>query len=62
MKKILLKIPFILITAILIAMISKGTGALADVPYKTYTVDGYGSVVATQTAYLPYATITKIGN
>ena len=33
----------------------------ADAPYKTYTVDGYGSVAATQTAYLPYATITKIG-
>ena len=35
--------------------------ALADAPYKTYTVDGYGSVTETQTAYLPYKTITKIG-
>ena len=35
--------------------------AYADAPYKTYTVDGYGSVAATQTAYLPYATVTKIG-
>ena len=34
----------------------------ADAPYKTYTVDGYGSVTATQTAYLPYRTITKIGD
>ena len=33
----------------------------ADAPYKTYTVDGYGSVTETQTAYLPYETITKIG-
>ncbi len=33
----------------------------ADAPYKTYTVDGYGSVTETQTAYLPYQTITKIG-
>ncbi|MBR6303204.1 MAG: DUF1282 family protein [Lachnospiraceae bacterium] len=33
----------------------------ADAPYKTYTVDGYGSVTETQTAYLPYKTITKIG-
>lgn len=33
----------------------------ADAPYKTYTVDGYGSVIQTQTAYLPYETITKIG-
>jgi len=35
--------------------------AFADAPYKTYTVDGYGSVTETQTAYLPYETITKIG-
>ncbi len=34
--------------------------ARADAPYKTYTVDGYGSVAETQTAYLPYETITKI--
>lgn len=34
----------------------------ADAPYKTYTVDGYGYVAQTQTAYLPYATITKIGD
>ncbi len=33
----------------------------ADAPYKTYTVDGYGYVSETQTAYLPYETITKIG-
>ncbi len=35
--------------------------ASADAPYKTYTVDGYGTVTETQTAYLPYETITKIG-
>ncbi len=34
----------------------------ADAPYKTYTLDGYGSVIETQTAYLPYKTITKIGD
>lgn len=34
--------------------------ARADAPYKTYTVDGYGAVAETQTAYLPYETITKI--
>ncbi len=33
----------------------------ADSPYKTYTIDGYGYVTETQTAYLPYKTITKIG-
>ncbi len=36
--------------------------AFADAPYKTYTVDGYGSVIETQTAYLPYGTINKIGD
>lgn len=35
--------------------------AYADAPYKTYTVDGYSSVTETQTAYLPYKTITKVG-
>ena len=33
----------------------------ADAPYKTYTVDGYGTITETQTAYLPYKTITKVG-
>ena len=35
--------------------------ASADTPYVTYTVDGYGSIRQTQTAYLPYETITKFG-
>ena len=34
----------------------------ADAPYKSYTVDGYGSVTETQTAYLPYKTLTKVGD
>ncbi len=33
----------------------------ADAPYKTYTIDGYNNVTETQTAYLPYKTITKFG-
>lgn len=48
-----------LITVVLAADTSP---VLADAPYKTYTVDGYGYVTETQTAYLPYATITKIGD
>ncbi len=40
---------------------SASVTANADAPYKTYTVDGYGSVSETQTAYLPYETITKVG-
>ncbi len=38
-----------------------GMKVQADSPYKTYTIDGYGYVTETQTAYLPYQTITKIG-
>lgn len=34
----------------------------ADAPYRTYTVNGYGEVIETQTAYLPFETITKIGD
>ena len=35
--------------------------AQAATPYKTYTMDGYGYVTETQTAYTPYQTIEKIG-
>ncbi|MDE5893125.1 MAG: hypothetical protein K2H45_09405, partial [Acetatifactor sp.] len=31
----------------------------ADAPYRTFTFDGYGYMIQTQTAYLPYETITK---
>lgn len=56
-KKLLLSITVILLAAVLAAPIE----AQADAPYKTYTMDGYGYVTETQTAYLPYETITKIG-
>ncbi|MCM1103954.1 MAG: hypothetical protein NC409_07585 [Clostridium sp.] len=61
MKKI--KKSIISLTALLIALtVSADTLIVqADAPYKTYTVDGYGYVSETQTAYLPYETITKIG-
>lgn len=35
--------------------------ALADTPYLTYTVDGYGRMEETQTAYLAKSTIIKFG-
>ncbi len=35
--------------------------AMADTPYVTYTINGYGQIRQTQTAYLAYATITKFG-
>ena len=34
----------------------------ADTPYKTYTIDGYGSINETMSAYLPVETITKFGD
>jgi len=33
----------------------------AETPYKTYTQDGYGRIVETQTAYTPYSIISSIG-
>lgn len=56
-KKLLLSLAAILLVVCLAAPME----AYADAPYKTYTVDGYGYVTETQTAYLPYQTITKIG-
>ena len=63
-KKVMtmLFMPAVLLFCIAVTEIAGLTTALADTPYKTYTVDGYDSVVETQTAYLPYETITKIGD
>lgn len=58
----LVLIPVILLAAVLATELSGCLSAHADTPYRTYTVDGYGSIVETQTAYLPYETITKIGD
>lgn len=38
-----------------------GNAAMAQTPYKTYTVDGYGYVLETQSAYNPASAITKVG-
>ncbi|MCR5100273.1 MAG: hypothetical protein K6B41_02815 [Butyrivibrio sp.] len=46
----------------LVTVTSSVTSVKAETPYKTYTVDGYGSVQETQTAYLAYETITKFGD
>lgn len=53
-----------LLIGVLIAVASLPFGVsqvLAEVPYKTYMVDGYGAVTETQTAYTPVQAITKIG-
>lgn len=54
---------FVLLLALLLAVgLTSGNAVFAAAPYKTYTVDGYGSVTETQTAYLPCGTINKIGD
>lgn len=52
----------IVMAATILVSLAGTEGVLADAPYRTYTVDGYGSTTETQTAYLPYKTITKIGD
>ncbi|HEX3021883.1 MAG TPA: YIP1 family protein [Lachnospiraceae bacterium] len=46
---------------LLTGVIQNAATTMADTPYKTYTQDGYGWLVETQTAYTPLSTITKIG-
>ena len=43
------------------AMLLLSVTASADSPYVTYTINGYGQIRQTQTAYLAHATITKFG-
>lgn len=59
-KRLFAKIAAFLTTVGIVAT-TASVSVRADAPYKTYTVDGYGYVTETQTAYLPYETITKIG-
>ena len=65
MKKKRFKLSVLAVT-ILCAFISVMTcnlgTAKAETPYKTYTLDGYGSVEETQTAYLAEKTLNKFGN
>lgn len=61
-KKLFISLSAFLLATVMIFSNVAQTEVKADSPYRTYTVDGYdGSVMETQTAYLPYATITKIG-
>lgn len=50
-----------LLLAALCGFLLIGNTASAETPYKTYTVDGYGAVLETQSAYNPLAAITKVG-
>lgn len=60
-KKVLRLTALFLIAFVLVSGMGVIT-AKAETPYRTYTVDGYGYVQETQTAYLAYETITKFGN
>ena len=60
MKRISRIIAFML-AAVLVALVAVPSGsASAKVPYRTYTENGYGEYVETQTAYIPSNTIVKI--
>lgn len=61
MKKYILNFKRIALSllAMVLVMSSALTVQAEDAPYKTYTFDGYGSIMQTQTAYLPYETIAK---
>lgn len=57
LKRLAVSVLLVLIIGVLLL---SGT-AIADTPYTTYTINGYGQIRQTQTAYLAYATITKFG-
>jgi tetratricopeptide (TPR) repeat protein len=61
MKPAMIKIPLCL-TVLFILLSSFATSVYADLPYKTFTEDHNRSDVRTQDAYLPYASIEKIGD
>lgn len=56
------KLAKILVTALVLIFLTTPVIVNAETPYKTYTVDGYGYVMETQTAYTPYSAITKVGD
>ncbi len=53
-------IAFLCAVMFLVASVMEPVVTYAKVPYKTYTQNGYGELVETQTAYTPESTITKI--
>ena len=54
------KAKFVLLLALCLCLVL-GSTAVAETPYRTYTVDGYGYVLETQSAYNPASAITKVG-
>ncbi len=62
MKRIPKLLIIIALSGILTVMSIGSQVAYAEVPYKTYTHDGYGWAIETQAAYIPYSSISKIGD
>lgn len=61
--KINSKLLVTLVLTYIMTLLTIGTRvAYAEVPYKTYTHDGYGYAIETQAAYIPYSSISKIGD
>ncbi|MBE5922752.1 MAG: hypothetical protein E7269_08370 [Lachnospiraceae bacterium] len=56
------KLKVILTLCIALCMLVTPMATFADVPYKTYTQNGYGDMVKTQTAYISEQTIIKFGD
>ncbi len=62
MNKISKIISFLLASLMIALVVMEPMVAEAKVPYRTYTQNGYGEDVETQTAYIPSGTIIKIKN
>ncbi len=56
------RITVVFLTALVLFSGLGSLSALAETPYRTYTVDGYGYAQETQTAYLAYETVVKFGD
>ena len=55
------RLAVLVLTVVVLGVVLLPGTAPADTPYVTYTINGYGQIRQTQTAYLAYATITKFG-
>lgn len=62
MKKISKLFTFIFAFCVIGFMTIQPITAFADVPYRTFTQNGYGELIETQTAYTPYKTLVTIGD
>lgn len=59
--KITKRIALTILLCVMVFTMLTPLSASAETPYVTYTIDGYGSIRQTQTAYLAHSTITKFG-